>query len=444
MDLNSDEDAAPPPTPHLLPPVSLGGETLSESLSADFARSPLLQSSMGGNKRASFLQELRSRRDMSDTASMLTLDEITEKVESRRQSMMGVGTSEGRSSEDDDDASDDLSMRQSTAIEEEEELEEEGEEEEEEEETIAEDEEEYDEDEEDEEDEEYDDDGMPKKTTSTGDKRVIKWVKGALIGSGSFGSVYLGMDAQQGLLMAVKQVSLPTGNSANEERKKSMLSALEREIDLLKQLQHEHIVQYLDSSIDNQFLNIFLEYVPGGSITTLLKNYGAFEESLVKLWVRQILMGLNYLHEKGIIHRDIKGANILVDNRGGIKISDFGISKKIEDVDVFSANARGHRASLQGSVFWMAPEVVKQTGHSSKADIWSVGCVIVEMLTGEHPFPKANQMQAMFRIGTYAKPDTPPDISPEAEDFLAKTFEIDHNLRPSATELLEHPWQTMP
>ncbi|KAG8917788.1 ATP binding [Tulasnella sp. 417] len=440
VDLNSDEDA-PPPTPHILPPVTLGGETLSESLSADFARLPLLQGSMNNNnKRTSFLQELRSKRDMSDTASMLTLDEITEKVESRRQSMMGVGTSEYG----DDDASDDLSLRQSTAIEEEEyEDEDEEEEEEEEEETIVEDEEDEDEDE-DEEDEEYDDDGMPKKTTSTGDKRVIKWVKGALIGSGSFGSVYLGMDAQQGLLMAVKQVSLPTGNSANEERKKSMLSALEREIDLLKQLQHEHIVQYLDSSVDHQYLNIFLEYVPGGSITTLLKNYGAFEESLVKIWVKQILMGLNYLHEKGIIHRDIKGANILVDNRGGIKISDFGISKKIEDVDVFSAGARGHRASLQGSVFWMAPEVVKQSGHTAKADIWSVGCVIVEMLTGEHPFPKASQMQAIFRIGSYAKPDTPPDITPEAEDFLAKTFEIDHDLRPSATELLQHPWQTMP
>ncbi|KAG8940832.1 ATP binding [Tulasnella sp. 424] len=436
VDLNSDEDV-PPPTPHLLPPVSVDRESFAESLSADFARSPLLQGSMSGNKRTSFLQELRSKRDTSDTASMLTLDEITEKVESRRQSMMGVGTSDGFGSDDEDEEGDTLETRQSTAIEEEEY------EEDEEEETLAEDDEEYDEEEEYEEDEEYDDDGMPKKTTSKGNKRVIKWVKGALIGSGSFGSVYLGMDAQQGLLMAVKQVSLPTGNSANEERKKSMLNALETEIDLLKQLQHEHIVQYLDSSTDDHHLNIFLEYVPGGSITTLLKNYGAFEESLVKLWVKQILSGLNYLHEKGIIHRDIKGANILVDNRGGIKISDFGISKKIEDVDV-AANARGHRASLQGSVFWMAPEVVKQSGHSSKADIWSVGCVIVEMLTGEHPFPKASQMQAIFQIGSYAKPDSPPDISPEAEDFLAKTFEIDHNLRPSAIELLQHPWQTMP
>jgi mitogen-activated protein kinase kinase kinase len=78
-------------------------------------------------------------------------------------------------------------------------------------------------------------------------------------------------------------------------------------------------------------LNIFLEYVPGGSVTALLRNYGAFEEALCRHFVRQILQGLSYLHEQDIIHRDIKGANILVDNKGGIKISDFGISKKVED-----------------------------------------------------------------------------------------------------------------
>ena len=162
-------------------------------------------------------------------------------------------------------------------------------------------------------------------------KRGMKWIRGALIGAGSFGSVYLGMNAMNGLLMAVKQVELPTGSGPNEQRKKSMLDALEREIDLLRELQHENIVQYLDSSSDDKHLNIFLEYVPGGSVTALLRNYGAFEEALCNNFVRQILQGLQYLHSKDIIHRDIKGANILVDNKGGIKISDFGISKKVEE-----------------------------------------------------------------------------------------------------------------
>ena len=159
----------------------------------------------------------------------------------------------------------------------------------------------------------------------------MKWTRGALIGTGSFGQVYLGMDTMNGLLMAVKQVPLPSGTGPNEERKRVGLRALEREIDFLKDLQHENIVQYLDSSSDDKHLNIFLEYVPGGSVTALLRNYGAFEEALCRHFVRQILQGLNYLHERDIIHRDIKGANILVDNKGGIKISDFGISKKVED-----------------------------------------------------------------------------------------------------------------
>ncbi|CAG8794156.1 569_t:CDS:10, partial [Dentiscutata erythropus] len=158
-----------------------------------------------------------------------------------------------------------------------------------------------------------------------------KWIKGNFIGMGSFGSVYLGLNAFTGELMAVKQVELPTENSSNNERKKTMLDALQREITLLEELQHENIVQYLGSQYEEGTFNIFLEYVPGGSVATMLNNYGPLEEPLIRSFVRQILQGLNYLHEKDIIHRDIKGANVLVDNKGIIKISDFGISKKVED-----------------------------------------------------------------------------------------------------------------
>ncbi|KAI4194904.1 MAG: hypothetical protein LQ346_003595 [Caloplaca aetnensis] len=273
----------------------------------------------------------------------------------------------------------------------------------------------------------------------------VKWMKGALIGQGSFGSVYLALHAITGELMAVKQVEVPsTSISTIDKKKESMINALKREIDLLRDLQHKNIVQYLGSNSDDEHFNIFLEYVPGGSVAGMLNSYGQLQEPLIRSFVRQILDGLSYLHGKDIIHRDIKGANVLVDGKGNIKISDFGISKRVEASALLSPAKNGghiHRPSLQGSVFWMAPEVVKQTSYTRKADIWSLGCLIVEMFTGAHPFPNCSQLQAIFQIGnSSAKPTTPEHISEEGKNFLSKTFEIDYEKRPSADELLLSPF----
>ena len=269
------------------------------------------------------------------------------------------------------------------------------------------------------------------------DAGVPKWIKGQLIGAGSFGSVYLALNALTGELMAVKQVELTNSSGAAEARKKSMLDALQREIDLLKDLQHPNIVQYLASSKEDDHFNIFLEYVPGGSVAAMLNSYGPLPEPLVRNFVRQILTGLAYLHGKDIIHRDIKGANILIDHKGGIKISDFGISKKV-DAGLLTGN---HRPSLQGSVFWMAPEVVKQTSYTRKADIWSLGCLVVEMFTGTHPYPDCTQLQAIFKIGSaFAAPQIPSKATAEAKAFLGETFELDHNKRPTADVLLDSPF----
>ncbi|KAK4048312.1 ATP binding [Microbotryomycetes sp. JL201] len=340
------------------------------------------------------LWDKRSRD--SDVASIVTVDEVTAELENRRSSWIAAGV-EG-SSEDEDAAyrsSSDLSAESVFLGD--------------------------------------DDDGEEESDDTDESEQEHDQDRGA--GQGKFRS-FATMNTSSGSLMAVKQVELPTGNSHNEEKKKAMLEALQREIELLKTLQHENIVQYLDSASDGQHLNIFLEYVPGGSVAALLSNYGAFEEALVSKFVRQILTGLEYLHEREIIHRDIKGANILVDNKGGIKISDFGISKKVEDN--LLSGSKVHRPSLQGSVYWMAPEVVKQTAYTSKADIWSLGCLVVEMLTGTHPWANLTQMQAIFRIGQSAVPAIPDDISTEAEHFLDETFSIDHDARPSATNLLKH------
>lgn len=282
------------------------------------------------------------------------------------------------------------------------------------------------------------------------------WLKGARIGSGSFGNVHLGMNAQTGELMAVKQVRIQpsqnvpqsngNGNKTEEainaqqlkasHMHKKMVDALQHEMNLLKELHHENIVTYYGSSQESGNLNIFLEYVPGGSVSSMLNSYGPFEESLIINFTRQILIGVAYLHKKNIIHRDIKGANILIDIKGCVKITDFGISKKLSPLN----KKQNKRASLQGSVFWMAPEVVKQTATTEKVDIWSTGCVIIEMFTGKHPFPDFSQMQAIFKIGTDTTPEIPSWATEEGKDFMQQTFKMDYRTRPSAIELLQHSW----
>ncbi|KAJ2740634.1 ATP binding, partial [Coemansia sp. BCRC 34490] len=209
------------------------------------------------------------------------------------------------------------------------------------------------------------------------------WIKGAPIASGSFGSVYFGMNTRTGAIMAVKEVELPTPGSVSTSRNHRMVDALKHELDLLKGLDHKNVVKYLGTDMDDTNLYIFLEYVSGGSVSSALASFGMFPETLVRTYTAQILEGLVYLHAQGIIHRDIKGGNVLIDQDGSVKISDFGISKRVDEV--VAASKKDRRASLQGSVFWMAPEVVKDTHYTFKGDVWSLGCLVIEMMTGSHP-----------------------------------------------------------
>jgi serine/threonine protein kinase len=263
------------------------------------------------------------------------------------------------------------------------------------------------------------------------------WSCGDLLGQGAFGSVYLGMDSDSGTLMAVKQVSL--GHSGSSSTKLAEhIKSLEAEVNLLKQLDHPNIVRYLGTEKTPKVLNIFLEYVPGGSIASLLANFGSFKEPVVKLYTKQILLGLAYLHRNAIMHRDIKGANILVDNTGTVKLADFGASKKIEELVTVGSGAN----SVKGTPYWMAPEVITQTGHGRQADIWSVACTVIEMATGKPPWSQyGSQVSAMFHIAkSKGPPLIPHELSPECKDFLYLCFNRNWRERPSAETLLEHPF----
>ncbi|KAJ8755645.1 hypothetical protein K2173_022240 [Erythroxylum novogranatense] len=264
----------------------------------------------------------------------------------------------------------------------------------------------------------------------------VRYRKGELIGCGAFGHVYMGMNLDSGELLAVKQVSI-AANGASRERAQSHIKELEEEVKLLQNLSHPNIVRYLGTVREEETLNILLEFVPGGSISSLLSKFGPFPEAVVRTYTTQLLLGLEYLHKNGIMHRDIKGANILVDNKGCIKLADFGASKQVVELATVSG-----AKSMKGTPYWMAPEVILQTGHSFSADIWSVGCTVIEMATGKPPWSQQYQeVAALFYIGsTKSHPEIPDHLSAEAKDFLLKCLQKEPNMRPDASKLLQHPF----
>lgn len=254
---------------------------------------------------------------------------------------------------------------------------------------------------------------------------TFRWFKGQLIGKGTYGRVYLGMNATTGEFLAVKQVEVSAKAAGNDKDKiREMVAALDQEIDTMQHLDHVNIVQYLGCERKEMSISIFLEYISGGSVGSCLRKHGKFEEDIVSSLTRQTLAGLAYLHREGILHRDLKADNILLDLDGTCKISDFGISKKTD-------NIYGNDASnnMQGSVFWMAPEVVRSQGqgYSAKVDIWSLGCVVLEMFAGRRPWSKEETVGAIYKLGSLNEAPPIPDdvaenISPVAVAFMADCF----------------------
>ncbi|XP_016302513.1 mitogen-activated protein kinase kinase kinase 3-like [Sinocyclocheilus anshuiensis] len=262
----------------------------------------------------------------------------------------------------------------------------------------------------------------------------VTWRRGKLLGQGAFGRVYLCYDVDTGRELAAKQVHF---DPASPETSKEV-SALECEIQLLKNLHHERIVQYYGCLRDHneKTLTIFMEYMPGGSVKDQLKAYGALTENVTRKYTRQILEGMSYLHSNMIVHRDIKGANILRDSAGNVKLGDFGASKRLQTICMSSTGVR----SVTGTPYWMSPEVISGEGYGRKADVWSLGCTVVEMLTEKPPWAEFEAMAAIFKIATQpTNPQLPSHISEHTRDFLRCIF-VEAKYRPSAEELLRHPF----
>ena len=165
-----------------------------------------------------------------------------------------------------------------------------------------------------------------------------------MIGRGACGKVFKGFNQDSGQVVAIKQVSLIR---IKEDKK----GQIQTEIGLLKKMQHDAIVKYIDSIYTDDYLNIVMEYVENGSLDTLLEKF-KIPEQLAVIYIKQVLEGLDYLHSQGVIHRDIKGANILTTKDGKVKLADFGVST------ILNSDREDKNISLAGTPYWMAPEVI--------------------------------------------------------------------------------------
>lgn len=285
-------------------------------------------------------------------------------------------------------------------------------------------------------------------------KMTIRWQQGRFIGSGSFGTVYAAVNMDTGSVMAVKEIKMQDSQSM-----KQVIKAIRDEMTVLEMLKHPNIVHYYGVEVHRDRVLIFMEYCQGGSLAQLIA-YGRIEdEKVIQVYTMQMLEGLAYLHHMGVVHRDVKPENILLDHLGVIKFVDFGAAKVIakqgrtrptrgnSNVGIVSIGGDGGAKlnSMIGTPMYMSPEVITGTnqGQQSSIDIWSMGCCALEMATGRRPWANLdNEWAIMYHIAAGHLPQLPsPDQMSEAgQAFLMRTLQRDPKDRPAAVDLLDDPW----
>jgi len=247
-----------------------------------------------------------------------------------------------------------------------------------------------------------------------------------LIGKGAFGKVTLGIHKLTGKYVAIK--SIERNYMKDEFSRKKVV----QEVYILKKIRHANVIRLLEVFETQQQFFMVMEYASGGDLLRYIKKRRKLSEDEARRFFRQIVFGLGHIHSRGVLHRDIKLDNILLDEDGSVKICDFGISKVIVKSDIIKEQC--------GTPAYIAPEIITNEGYQGfYADHWSLGVLLYAMLCGTIPY-KAESISELLKIIRLSPLTFSASISDNAKNLIKGLLTINPYERLSIPEILSHPW----